>query len=1225
MKKTLSLVLAAIMLLSVFSCVSVVKAEAAEQLSYMTYEHPEGKFSLCENTGGYWSYVYDEETEEYKSVFIYDYFDLWQDGAEIEVMYLYEPSDVATYFYTCVDGEFVDEKGRVLDSWELDYTTDQETDPWSVGTHSLTVIYDGGECEVPVEITESTVESVEFVPVEPIELIQNVDGFKYKDDTAEFFYYDYDTPFYAEGNKLNVTFKDGSRSVYTSDGYSYFDENGNEVYFYDIVSDDTQEVMPWTELGEYSVEYYFMGCKFPVPVKIMENPVESISFNSEKPVKYYENTNGMWYPDYEDDGEYFAYDAPLYTAGTSVTVTYNDATTSVYTYNAEKYDYINESGEFLSDVDVNCYSDQSEKPWEPGEHKFTLEIFDKTCYIPVTIIENPVTDIEFTTAKPIVFKYGEGGEWVPSLDENYEETEVYIYNISSCNPYEVGNTLILTLEDGSKIEYVYSAEKGDFADKNGNVIPYDAKIAYEDIQFFIPWDETSPYNYIAVEYMGAYNVVPVVINVGLTSAPEIFSVNNGMGSVSISWEPVVGAVEYRVYRKEDNAKGWEYLSSVADCFYEDTKGIKNGVKYTYTVRGVNPDGKYGDYNKKGVTTEYISPVQGVKVENLDGNIKISWKDYSDIYCNVYKYTDGDDGWTFLISVEGEGYSVLDSAVESGKEYRSAVSASRNGYESGYETAVIKYLAAPKLKSVANTTSGINVKWNAVKGAEAYRVYRKGSTGGWTLIGTTEKTSYTDTAVANKSGNTYKYTVRAVSGKTLSSYNKTGLSIKRLGTPEVSSIANSANGVTLKWSTVKGADGYRVYRRIGDGKWTYLETTSKAYYTDTAVKSKSGVEYNYTVRATYGKIYGDYNRDGWDIIRLAAPALKSTENDAAGAKVTWGKVKGADSYYLYRKTKSTSWKLIAKVEGNANTSYVDKAAESGILYTYTVKAVNGKCTSAYVSEGISLKYLAAPKITVKTVDSGINVKWNKPVGTKDFRIYRKAEGETKWTILKDTTSTSYTDKTVKSGVTYRYAVRAKNDEVVSGFNQAALTFISTPKVKSVANKTTGIELKWNKVAGVDGYRVYRKTGDGKWEILKDTQASVLSFIDETAVAGETYSYTVKGFKGKCLSNYIASSQIIRVNEPEIALQLQENGVLVGWKPVEGADRYAVYRKLDGAWEKLAVVNSEDLVVDETGYATYSDEKVDVDLDYYYTVKAFNGSFASSYVADCNLSDIGNIVM
>ena len=54
---------------------------------------------------------------------------------------------------------------------------------------------------------------------------------------------------------------------------------------------------------------------------------------------------------------------------------------------------------------------------------------------------------------------------------------------------------------------------------------------------------------------------------------------------------------------------------------------------------------------------------------------------------------------------------------------------------------------------------MDIKWNAVAGAEKYRVYYYGSKG-WTKLTDTEETSVTDTDVT--SGYNYTYTVRCIS-------------------------------------------------------------------------------------------------------------------------------------------------------------------------------------------------------------------------------------------------------------------------------------------------------------------------------------------------------------------------------------------------------------------------------------------------------------------------------
>ena len=66
---------------------------------------------------------------------------------------------------------------------------------------------------------------------------------------------------------------------------------------------------------------------------------------------------------------------------------------------------------------------------------------------------------------------------------------------------------------------------------------------------------------------------------------------------------------------------------------------------------------------------------------------------------------------------------------------------------------------------------------------------------------------------------------------------------------------------------------------------------------------------------------------------------------------WEAVMGTTGYYVYRKTANSGWIRIAAVGGTNNTTYLDKTAQKGVTYTYTVRAVYGATTS-YFNSGIS---------------------------------------------------------------------------------------------------------------------------------------------------------------------------------------------------------------------------------------------------------------------------------
>jgi fibronectin type 3 domain-containing protein len=134
---------------------------------------------------------------------------------------------------------------------------------------------------------------------------------------------------------------------------------------------------------------------------------------------------------------------------------------------------------------------------------------------------------------------------------------------------------------------------------------------------------------------------------------------------------------------------------------------------------------------------------------------------------------------------------------------------------------------------------------------------------------------------------------------MSKYESTA-TIKYNVTPTVKG-SNTANGVKVTWSTATNATGYRVYRStLSNGKWSGWKNmgtakANKTAWTDKTVKT--GVTYKYTVRAVYNNTLSSYNKTGAAVLFLATPTVKIA-NASNGIKVSWNKISGATSYYVY---------------------------------------------------------------------------------------------------------------------------------------------------------------------------------------------------------------------------------------------------------------------------------------------------------------------------------------
>ena len=82
-------------------------------------------------------------------------------------------------------------------------------------------------------------------------------------------------------------------------------------------------------------------------------------------------------------------------------------------------------------------------------------------------------------------------------------------------------------------------------------------------------------------------------------------------------------------------------------------------------------------------------------------------------------------------------------------------------------------------------------------------------------------------------------------------------------------------------------------------------------------------------------------------------------------------------------------------------------------------VLGEWSSA---RGITCVTSATPTISsIANTASGVKVTWGAVSGVAKYAIYRKAQGESKYTRISISTGTSYTDKSAVDGTYYYYRI------------------------------------------------------------------------------------------------------------------------------------------------------------------------------------------------------------
>ena len=301
----------------------------------------------------------------------------------------------------------------------------------------------------------------------------------------------------------------------------------------------------------------------------------------------------------------------------------------------------------------------------------------------------------------------------------------------------------------------------------------------------------------------------------------------------------------------------------------------------------------------------------------------------------------------------------------------------------------------------------------------------------------------------------------------------------------------------------------------------IAEAEKAYEALSEKDQKLVTNYETLVKAreTYEQM-----KEAYQAFITGKPAVKAEALSYHSVKISWEPYEDTKSYYVYRKTKGQTFKRIAWIQDLSELSYVDETAETGITYYYTVKAASKTwgepVYSKYVTDVTAKTALGKGSVS-KTQTwgyNGIKVTWDEVDGADGYRLYYKV-GNSAWKYATQTGSTSYVHTSVTTGQTYTYYVRAYrnvNGTKVYGAYSAGKTGKAVPKKSVITKITAGSKkaaLKWNKVNGASGYRIYYKTSEnGAWHYVTQIgKGSTTSYTDTGLKSGQTYYYTMRAYR------------------------------------------------------------------------------------------------------------------
>ncbi len=364
-------------------------------------------------------------------------------------------------------------------------------------------------------------------------------------------------------------------------------------------------------------------------------------------------------------------------------------------------------------------------------------------------------------------------------------------------------------------------------------------------------------------------------------------------------------------------------------------------------------------------------------------------------------------------------------------------------------------------------------------------------------------------------------------------------------------ARTTNSISLKWSAVSGAEGYRIYSYdFSAKKWNKLKNTTATSYAHK--KLTSGKLYAYVIRALDKQgdkyVLGEMS----NIIKVVTnpgniSTLAASNITADSVTLKWTKATGADGYFVYQKNTSTG--KYVRIATTADTSYVKKNLSAYKSYDFAVQPFAKEGTYAYgkssyinvVTKKDVLDTVTNLRID-KLTDSGFRLLWNKVSGATGYQVFLYNTNTEKWVKVTTTKNNYVLFSNIKNINTYTLSVRAYRAKSGGGYTYSSLCSgicafakpVKPSNLTGAQNTNNGISLKWDSVKGAHGYRIYAYDSiDAKWKLLVTTTKNYYNINGITQTSAYTFKVTTCKKSGNKIYESDMSSPVT------VAYQSHEN--------------------------------------------------------------------------------------
>ena len=460
-----------------------------------------------------------------------------------------------------------------------------------------------------------------------------------------------------------------------------------------------------------------------------------------------------------------------------------------------------------------------------------------------------------------------------------------------------------------------------------------------------------------------------------SSAPPVptnLTATAGDGTVSVSWDSLASADNYRLYRAAASGGPYTYIAYLSNSSTTFTDNSLSNGTYYYVLTAGNAAGTSGYSNEAAATLSVGTPI-GLLATPGDGAISVSWGALAGAdYYQLFRSTTPGGPYTYIAYLNGSTTSFADNSLSNGTYYY-VVRAGNNGGQGSYsdEASAALSIGTPTGLTAVGGDGSTSLSWNVLTGADYYQLFRSTTPGGpYTYIaylnGST--TSFTDNSLAN---GTYYYVIRAGNNGGQSGYSSEISAALSIAAPSnLTATVKNGSAVNLTWGASPGADYYQLFRAaVSGGTYTYIAYLPGSVHT--FVDNNLAVEtpYFYVIRAGNNGGQSDYSNEAVANIPFGLASINISPASVAGGSGVTG--------YVYLNGPAPAGGATVNLSSSDPSTIVPATVSISAGYTYAYFPITTTPVSAETTVAISAAYNNTSAAASLTVD---------PLKLSDLQVY-----------------------------------------------------------------------------------------------------------------------------------------------------------------------------------------------------------------------------------------------